>query len=234
MNYSISDVQQELNNFGHQPPLVVDGVMGPKTEEAIMQFKRQHGLYPSPYIGPITLDALFGDREARVSGILPWVREMTKHMGQHEDYNNLELRRWMASDGQTLGDPAKLPWCGDCMETSIRLSLPKEWPVTDAVLRRNPYWALNWNKFGVKSSEAYGAIATFERPGGGHVALLVGKDTERRAYRVRGGNQLNRVSDSWIAINRLSAIRKPQTWHMHLPKLPEMDAQGQILSKNEA
>jgi hypothetical protein len=41
----------------------------------------------------------------------PWIVEGKKVFGLHESRNNAELRRWLVSDGKTLGDPKTNPWC---------------------------------------------------------------------------------------------------------------------------
>lgn len=228
----IKKLQRRLLELGFDPK-GVDGVIGPDTEKAIVAFKKSVGLAARPYVGPITLEALFGkDAPTTPVAALPWMAEITKYMGYHEITNNATLRKWLKSDGATLGDPAKLPWCGDCIETAIKLSLPNE-PFTGN-LKKNPYWALNWAKFGEKSDMRYGTVGAFKRPSGGHVAFIVGYDPKRKRLRVRGGNQSNSVSDTWIEESRLVAIRKPKTWKEELPPIPIMDSRGQIVSTNEA
>lgn len=232
---TIKQIQEKLNALGFGP-IDVDGVSGPETDAAIVRFKKSIGLAARPYLGPITLGKLFPTAKEPTlpNDLLPWDNELKKHLGLHEITNNAELRKWLKSDGATLGDPAKLPWCGDTIETAIRLSLPDEWPQTDPTLRKNPYWALNWALFGVDSPLAFGAIATFKRSGGGHVAELIGIDPDRHMLRVRGGNQSNSVSDTWIEQSRLHSCRKPATWTKKLPALPVMNSKGKIISKNEA
>lgn len=232
------EIQARLNEKGFGP-LDVDGVIGPATDAAIIKFKKSVGLAPRPYIGPVTLAALFGNGDVshvdtNLVDVLPWDAELKKHLGMSEITNNKALREWLRSDGSTLGDPAKLPWCGDTIETSIRLGLPDEWAQTNATLRSNPYWALNWALFGVPSPLAYGCILTFKRSGGGHVAELIGIDPKRKMLRVRGGNQANSVSDTWIAQARMNSCRKPATWSHPMPPLPIMNSAGKIISTNEA
>ena len=54
---------------------------------------------------------------------------------------------------------------------------------------------------------ALGAVLVFSRNGGGHVGFYLGENSTR--FRVRGGNQGNAVSDTWILKSRLTAIRWP-------------------------
>lgn len=227
-------LQKALKKAGFDPK-GADGVIGPDTEAAIIAFKKSKGLTARPYLGPLTLKLLTGEEPPEDVVIqLPWMNQLAKHMGWDEKLDNQALREWLKSDGATLGDPAKSPWCGDCMETSIRLSLPDEWGVTDKRLRVNPYWAQNWAYFGNASENRYGALGVFVRPGGGHIACLIGYDPALKRLRIRGGNQSNRVGDTWIDARRMVACRKPFTWGHELPALPIMNSKGQIVSTNEA
>lgn len=73
---------------------------------------------------------------------------------------------------------------------------------------KEPLWARNWSKYGVKAATAaLGDILVFERGSGGHVGFYVGEDAT--AYHVFGGNQSNRVSIARVAKNRILAIRRP-------------------------
>lgn len=235
----VKQVQLALAQAGFDPG-DADGVIGPKTEAAIVAYKIANGLVSRPYLGPVTLAKLIGgdaDDYLEIESLqLPWVNELGKHLGWHEVQNNAALETWLRSDGSTVGDPSKVPWCGDCMETAIRLTLPNEWVITDKRLRTNPYWALNWVYFGVQCKPAYGAISAFRRDGGGHIAVLMGFDKKHNRYRIRGGNQSNRVSDTWIDAVRMAPAcpRKPSTWAHELPPLPFMDSTGAIISHNEA
>jgi len=51
-------VQQRLNELGANPPLVVDGVFGPKTRNAVIAFQTSRGLVGDGIVGPKTLAAL--------------------------------------------------------------------------------------------------------------------------------------------------------------------------------
>jgi hypothetical protein len=230
----IMKLQAALKKAGFDPK-GVDGVIGPDTEKAIIAFKKSKGLAARPYIGPLTLEALIGEEPPEDAVVqLPWINQLAKHMGWDEKIDNQALREWLKSDGSTVGDPAKIPWCGDCMETAIRLGLPGEWAITDKRLTVNPYWAQNWQYFGLPSERLYGALGAFVRPAGGHIACLIGYDPGLKRLRIRGGNQSNRVGDTWIDANRMIACRRPQKWDHDLPALPVMNSRGEIVSTNEA
>lgn len=215
----IRKLQSRLAALGFEPG-PVDGIMGPHTESAIIAFKRSRGLRATSYVGPITWRALMGasTEQAARPDALPWIAEAKKAMGRHEVRDNAWLRKWLGSDGHALGDPAKLPWCGDFVETAIRLALPGE-PVP-----QNPYWALNWRGFGVATAPTYGAVASVSRNGGGHVAFLMGQDGSR--YYVMGGNQANTVSIVPMDKSRFprEAFRWPATFAARKIHLPYMSS----------
>lgn len=159
-----------------------------------------------------------------------WVTELKSVLGRHEVKDNAFLKKWLKRDGKTLGDPAKLPWCGDAVETPLKLHLKDEkWPKE---LIENPYWARNWTKFGVPASHIpYGAIVVFERGSGGHVGFAVGISKDGKNLYVLGGNQSNSVSIAPIAISRLLASRWPNSFPMSQVKLPIRS--GGAISTNE-
>ncbi len=244
MQYTIRQLQLALNKLPTtRPKLVVDGLMGRNTERAIVTLKAAHGLRKRPHIGPLTFKLIFGDktpdaRSAHDPMFPPWLNEISRYMGHHEVRDNARLRRWLKSDGQALGDPAKFPWCGDAVQTAIRLTLPNE-PFPGA-LGQNPYWARNWNLFGVKSSLNLGCVIVKIRKGGGHVAFAVGFDPKRNRIRIRGGNQSNMINDTWTDAvpvengGTLLGVRRPMTWQHKLPQIPIMNSKGAVVSENEA
>lgn len=133
-----------------------------------------------------------------------WMAEVRRVMGLHERADNNELTKWLRSDGPTLGDPSEFPWCGDLMDTALRLAGIK----TDL---ENPYLARNWLKFGTVTPPRFGAIMVFwrgEKKGPyGHVGFYVGEGDEH--FHILGGNQSNRVSVAEIAKNRFLGARWP-------------------------
>lgn len=210
---AIKHIQRGLEDLGLKPG-PIDGIWGKKTEAAVRQLLVTAGK-------PVLTDAVTD---------LPWMVEAKRLLGRHEVRDNGWLRNWLRSDGKTLGDPAKLPWCGDFVETSIRLALPGE-PFPGA-LGENRYWARNWLRLGAEISPCYGAVVVFERGSGGHVGFAMGEDAD--ALHVLGGNQSNAVTIARIAKNRLLGARWPSTWPRPLSTtLPRMTRDGQ-LSQNEA
>ena len=209
-------LQHRLNLNGTYPPLVEDGVAGRLTIKALKSFQQAKGLGVTGIADSATVSAL------RTSLVVdpvspskipaqepPWYSLALTKMGLVETRDKKELEAFLRSDGATLGDPTKLPWCGDFVETCIAVTLPKESLIT------NPYWALNWLKFGVSVpiSQVYrGAICVFKREGGGHVGFVAGHDASY--VHVLGGNQSNSVSISRVAKDRLQGYRWPNSYPM--------------------
>ena len=225
-------VQTRLKAHGIDPGLV-DGILGPRTNAAIIAFKRSIGYAPRPYVGPLTMSALMEDpagAPALDGGlILPaWIKEGLKVKGLHEIYDKAELSAFLASDGHALGDPSVFPWCGDFVETCIRLALPDE--PFPGQLGVNPYWALNWRGFGVSCGPVLGAVASISRNGGGHVCFPVGEDATR--YYCLGGNQSNTVSIAPISKSRFTAdsFRWPSTVALPSGALPWMTSTAEAES----
>lgn len=246
MQYDVKELQQALVDkgfdLGKSGPNGdgVDGIVGPMTERAICAFKASVGLWARPYVGPLTWEALTGKKpgKPKKSSVLalPWINEIGRYLGQHEGRDNSSLSAWLRSDGGTVGDPAKIPWCGDAVHTAIRLALRDE-PFPGKV-GQNPYLARNWLSFGKRCGVRYGAVAVFYRGSRdgiyGHVGFVVGQSTDGKLLRIRGGNQSNRVSDTWLKKDRLLGCRAPTTWPHDLPPAPKMNSRGAVISTNEA
>lgn len=212
----VLDIQRRLKALGFDPgPL--DGVWGPKTRAAVRSFQSAAGLLVDGVVGKMTTEAL---NAAPVSASSPsspvppvlsvgepiWVQEGRRRLGLHE--SNPKLKAFLKSDGRTLGDPELLPWCGDFVETCIRLALP------DEPIPANPYLARNWLSAGVKCPEpVVGAVAVFWRGTktgtSGHVGFVVGADAKYLS--ILGGNQSNTVSVARLDRARLLGCRWPAT-----------------------
>src|SRR6478735_7918046 len=135
----------------------------------------------------------------------PWIAIGKKVMGLNEITDSKELAKFLKSDGAALGDPAK-----------------------------NPYWALNWLKFGVevpKDKFLMGAIGVKKRDGGGHVFFIVGHDKDY--VHALGGNQSNSVSIVKIAKKDVEGMRYPKTYPMPKKAMPTSTFNGKI-STSEA
>jgi len=203
-------------------PAGADGIFGPRTAAAGQAWLSAGGKYRPVAPAPVS--------EAPVGGAVPWVTELLSVFGLHETRDNVALRKWLLSDGATLGNPAQLPWCGDAMETAIKRALPKE--PFEGDMKANPYWARNWLGFGVTCQPAYGAVAVFSREGGGgHVGVVVAQDANR--WHVLGGNQGNAINVVGIDKRRLLGFRWPVTFPNRNQAVPHRPAGDIATSRNE-
>ena len=162
-------------------------------------------------------------------GALPWITEAKTVLGKNEARDRNWLMDWLKRDGRSLGDPSKNPWCGDFVETCIRMALPGE-PLLGA-LGTNPYWARNWLLFGQAVQPIPGAVLIFERGSGGHVGFAVGQDYTH--FYVLGGNQSDAVTVARIAKSRLLGARWPATVPPRQQRLPTMQSDAFLTTTNE-
>lgn len=226
-----SALQAALKARGFDPG-PIDGIFGRRTIAAVKAFQAANGLEVDGIAGPKTMAALaLGKVAVAMRGddtLLPWMEEARRRKGLHESRNKSTLWAWLKSDKGTVGDPTKVPWCGDFVETSIALTLP------DEPLPNNPYLARNWLKFGQPCEPIVGAVLVFWRGSksgtSGHVGFYVGEDSA--AFRVLGGNQSNSVSETRIAKNRLLGARWPKTFPLSSRRV--VTSASGALSTNEA
>ena len=201
-------IQSGLDKLG-QSPGTIDGRWGVRTARALWHLIAANG------------------RAASLSpqGPLPWITEAKTALGRNEARDRSWLMDWLKRDGHSLGDPGKNPWCGDFVETSIRMGLTDE-PLLGA-LGTNPDRARNWLMFGQAVQPITGAVLIFERGTGGHVGFAVGQDDTH--FYVLGGNQSDAVTVGRIAKSRLLGARWPATYPPRPQRLPTMK-QGEFLS----
>ncbi len=96
--------------------------------------------------------------------------------------DNPRILKYHLSGGVRYGE--KISWCG----SFVNWVMKKAGYNTSKV--GNPYWALNWRKFGKRISKpVYGAIGVKTRGKGGHVSFFVGKSKDGNYYYMLGGNQ---------------------------------------------
>jgi uncharacterized protein (TIGR02594 family) len=205
-------IQTGLDQLGHSPG-AIDGLWGLRTARAIKALLAANG------------------RTAAVAppGPLPWITEAKSALGRHEARDRSWLMAWLKRDGRSLGDPLKNPWCGDFVETCIRMALPDE-PLLGA-LGTNPYWARNWLLFGQEVKPTPGAVLVFSRGSGGHVGFAIGQDDTH--FYVLGGNQSDAVTIARIAKSRLLGARWPTTYPPRLQRLPTMKPGDFLATTNE-
>lgn len=199
--------QWVLKGAGFDPG-PIDGVEGSKTRAAAYAFSKPVGVE------------------------IPWIKEAEKVIGLHEVMNHDALSAWLRCNSPTVGDPAKLPWCGDFVETAIKLALPKE------KVPANPYLARNWADWGEDATRRYGAVIVFwrgRRAGTqGHVGFATAIDEARGLVEVLGGNQGNEVSRAWLGMDRILAWRAPKGWASKMPIIGVRSSGSAAISTNEA
>jgi uncharacterized protein (TIGR02594 family) len=205
-------IQSGRDKLGHSPG-AIDGLWGLRTARAIKALLAANG------------------RAASVAppGPLPWITEAKSALGRHEARDRSWLMDWLKRDGRSLGDPSKNPWCGDFVETCIRMGLPDE-PLLGA-LGTNPYWARNWLLFGREVQPITGAVLIFERGSGGHVGFAIGQDDTH--FYVLGGNQSDAITIARIAKSRLLGARWPATYPPRPQRLPTMKPGEFLATTNE-
>ncbi|WP_299686670.1 peptidoglycan-binding protein [uncultured Tateyamaria sp.] len=197
-------VQHQLARLGFYGG-AIDGLRGPLTDAAIVDFKRSIGLRARPYLGPLTYDALFGAKSA-IDGrsTLPWMLEAAHVRGLHEARDLGVLRAWFDRSVAWI-DPREIPWCGAFVATAFR-----QWQ-HDIDLPENPLGARNWMKFGRACPPQFGAVLVFWRGSKkgwkGHVGFYHAEDNTH--FHVLGGNQSNAVTVSRIAKTRFLQARWP-------------------------
>lgn len=230
---TISEIQARLVALGFAPSTIkgrpfADGIWGRLSIAALEDFQTERGLTVNGIADAATVKSLFPKATAAQlkKPQIPWFDELMRRKGLHEVKNKAELSKFLKSDGAFLGDPAKFPWCGDAVQTIFAITLPREPMVT------NPYWAANWDKFGIKCEPTLGCVLRFSRPGGGgHVGLYAGED--KTHYFVLGGNQSNSISVARIAKSRLKSSRWPAT--VPLGAIVKGAAiKGAVVTQNEA
>lgn len=235
MKVAITKLQRTLTEAGYSLG-EVDGIGGRKTAAALRSFLIDQELGVFKVTATAREITLKGPAKAlpEAKSDLPWMRYAYGALGLHERTDNAELRKFLRSDGPTLGDPAQFPWCGDFVETCINLGLPDE--EFDGALADNPYLARNWDLFGRGLKEGCpGAVCRFWRgnPSSlyGHVFFYVGED-DTRIYGI-GGNHSNEVNVAAISKDRLVSYRWPLTTSMK-PGAPVYMSMDMALSVNEA
>lgn len=223
------DIQRALQATGYEPG-PIDGAPGRMTIAALKRFQADHRLAATGIAGSETLALLIPASPPIV--LPPWYAEARRKVGLQEVRDRSVLMAWLRSDKHTLGDPSKLPWCGDFVETCIALTCPGEAMVT------NPYLARNWLEFGIRApTPTVGAIMVLWRGSktgttDGHVGFY-DRETDD-AYCVLGGNTGNAVAEAWVAKDRLLGVRWPRSYPLPMTGRTLVANRAATLSTNEA
>lgn len=222
-------VQQRLKMLGFDPG-PIDGIRGPKTDAAIVAFKKSIGFRARPYFGPLTEAALWqgADHDLIDQTALPWLDIARGVMGLHERRDTARLRQWFDRSVSWI-DPREIPWCGAFVATCLRQWRP------DVKIPENPLGARNWQSFGMATGPQLGAILVFWRGSRsgwkGHVGFYWGEDDTH--YHVLGGNQSNAVTITRVSRHRLLGARWPAGYGQP-KKIVRLSPSGAPVTTNEA
>lgn len=206
----------------HGYAIEVDGAIGAETIGALRAFQRKAKIPETGNADAATVKALRLDPsgepddkpapKAPAEAMPPWMAEMARRKGLHEGRDNAELTEWLKA-GKALGNPAKLPWCGDAVETAIVKTLPAE------VVPINPFWAQAWASFGIDAKgPRVGAIGVIRwSKTAGHVGIVAAYDAKKNRVLLLGGNQSNAITLRWFAMGNpkktgFIAFRWPKTF----------------------
>lgn len=235
--------QQRLKDLGwYTGP--VDGAAGTLTEDAVVSFKKAAGLNPRPYVGVVTLHALFDDTAPKKQPVHPtyvpsnqdlavkWMGKAKLLEGTREvpgapsNPTILSWAKYLNLSASYTNDG--IAWCGLFVGFVMKSTVPGD------SLPKNPLGARAWLEYGTDVTPGYGAILVFWRGSKsgwqGHVGFYVGEDDAN--YYVLGGNQDDTVKVSKIAKGRLLGARAPKSVPFNGKKV--VMYQGGNVSKDEA
>ena len=210
-------LQTRLNAHGAR--LSVDGDIGRATIAALKAFQEFHGLRETGIADAATIKALRAAPTTVNDGLIikgnpspappaatlpPWMYELVRRMGLHEARDKAELTEFLKL-GKFLGDPAKLPWCGDAVESAFAKTLP------DERLPSAPFFAQNWAGFGKKVEPMVGAVGVIRwSASAGHVGFISSVSSTRIG--MVGGNQSNAITNATFPRSKFIAFRWPTTF----------------------
>lgn len=165
------------------------------------------------------IEALLGS----LSAVYPaWTKAGLTKLGEREikgpQHNPFIVDEMWKKLGATWlkTDDSDGAWCGGFMAwcaSQAGLAYPKNYPA-----------AASWSSWGVACRPQVGAIAVKARPGGHHVAQLIGITPDGTHYLALGGNQGDAVSIAPMPVSEVTAVRWPagvEQLHIPLPVMPK-------------
>jgi uncharacterized protein (TIGR02594 family) len=197
------------------------GYFGGATDTAVTHFQETRGLEVDGEIGPETagaidaaLSRLAGTNgsvspvaESRDGGQPIWLIEGLKWIGTKEESgpaSNANILGWARQEGGAIAKTYthdSIPWC----------ALFANMVLSKIGLRgTETLWALDWSNWGIRlAGPAVGAFAPMKRDGGGHIAIVVGRDQHGNLMCL-GGNQSDAVNIKPFPADRPLSFRWPQ------------------------
>ena len=199
------------------------GTFGGATDTAVTHFQQAHGLEIDGELGPETAAAIdaaiarLADPSApeiRVphvqaveAGQPIWLLEGLKWLNTEEEpgaASNPDILRWAREEGGPIAKTYKddsIPWC----------ALYANMVLTKVGLQgTETLWALDWSNWGTKlAGPAVGAFAPMKRNGGGHIAIVAGRDQHGNLMCL-GGNQSDAVNIKPFPADRPLSFRWPK------------------------
>jgi uncharacterized protein (TIGR02594 family) len=236
-NEAVRALQLALAELGY--PITATGYFGGGTDTVVKDFQARHGLDSDGAVGRGTAAAI--DRalaaraaensHAQLNGCERplWLIEGMNWVGTKEaagTADNPAIRKWATEEG---GEIAKvynhdsIPWC----------SLYANMVLSKVGLRgTETLWALDWEKWGNKlPGPAVGAFAPMKRQGGGHIAIVVGRDQNGNLMCL-GGNQEDAVNIKPFPAERPLSFRwpegVPQPTRVGFDTLPLIKSEGGV------
>ncbi len=233
----VKSIQARLAHLGFSPGNI-DGVWGRLTQAQVRLFQASKNLVVDGIVGPKTYQALFGSNMSGTNSpkdtSLVWFQEARRLKGIREvpgSASNLVILNWASELGISYtGDD--VPWCGLFIAHCIGVTLANE------PLPKDPLMARSWRNLGASCTPGLGAVLVFwrEDPNSykGHVGLYAGESADGKSFLVLGGNQSDKVSYAWIAKSRLLEARWPATAPTKTTGTHIVESDGAFLSVNEA
>lgn len=235
---NVADIQQALKDHGYDPG-PIDGIRGRQTLKAILKFQSDKGLTVDGLVGPKTREALFGSPDEQrqdefdIPMTMPWLQTAYDLVGTREipgNASNATILGWAKRLDLDAYHDDDIPWCGLFVAHCVSSQLP------DEILPANPLGARQWLKMGQKVTPRLGSVMVFwrgKRNGWkGHVGFYWAEDSE--TYHILGGNQSNSVSVTRIAKDRLLEARWPNTALELDSQVRIASVSGGLISVNEA
>ena len=193
-----------VTHFQQSRGLEVDGEIGPQTAAAIDAALAGTGSVSAPTVAQ---SAVTREVPVGTAGQPIWLLEGLKWLNTKEasgDADNLEILEWARAEGGAIAksyNSDSIPWC----------ALYANMVLTKVGLQgTETLWALDWSNWGARlMGPAVGAFAPMKRQGGGHIAIVAGRDQHGNLMCL-GGNQSDAVNIKPFPADRPVSFRWPK------------------------